>query len=424
MKKRIVIIGGGFAGYNLAKELNKDSQFQITLIDKNNYNYFPPLIYQVATGFLSPTSIIYPFRKLLRRYKNVTFRLGKLLEIMPSTNEVRLSNGTVSYDYLVIATGTVSNYFGIRNIKKYAVFMKTIDDAINLRNNFLSQLENASLLNTSEEIAEELNLVIVGGGPTGVELAGVFAEMKKTFLPVEYPNLKGEENFQTIHLLDGGPTLLSPMSEKSQKYTYEELKKLNVNIILNAQVIDYDGQFVYLKDGTSIKAKNMIWTAGVTGVIFRGLQEQDYGRGKRILVDEHNKLIHYSNIFAIGDICLQTTDEKLPHGHPQQAQVAIQQGVNLAKNLIRIRKNESLEPFEYLDKGSMAIIGRNKAVADLPKNIHFNGFFAWFLWIFVHVMSLVNTTNKLRTLANWVKSYFNQDSSLRVLIRPKKERSI
>jgi NADH dehydrogenase len=393
MKKHIVIIGGGFAGINLANSLANNKNFTITLVDKNNYHFFPPLIYQVATGFLEPSSISYPFRKLLKENKNIRFWLGEFFEVLPSENKIKLSNGELTYDYLVFA--------------------------LNMRNILLQRIEKATVTKNKAEKKRLLTMVVAGGGPTGVEVSGMFAEMSKTIIRKEYPELSHIRKTE-IYLVDGGDRLLAPMSEKSQKYTLESLKQLGVEVKLNMHVVDYDGNVVTFKDGTYIKTKNLIWAAGVSAMIFEGIPKECYGRAKRLIVDEFNKIKGTDNIYAIGDTCImENTDVKFPHGHPQVAQVAIQQGKNLAQNLNNLQLNKMLQTFRYKDKGSMAIIGRAKAVADIPINTNFNGFFAWMMWLFVHIMSLVNYRNRLKTLYNWAIAYFTKDQSLRIIVRPK-----
>jgi NADH dehydrogenase len=417
MQKKILIIGGGFGGVNLANELSSDNQFQITLIDKNNYNFFPPLIYQVATGFLEPSSISYPFRKLFRGKENIRFRLGEFLKVIPSENKVILSNGELTYDFLVLATGTESNYFGMENVKKNAIPMKTLDDALQMRNMLLQRLEKATTTTDPEEKKKLLTIVVAGGGPTGVEVSGMFAEMRQNVIRKEYPELSGQGG--EIYLIDGAPTLLAPMSKASQEDTFTALSKLGVNIKLNTQVKDFVDDEVIFTNGESIKTKTLIWAAGVTSHVFEGIPTESYGRGRRMIVDEFNKIAGTENIYAIGDTCFQSSDENFPNGHPQVAQVAIQQGKKLATNLSALLQERPLQAFKYHDKGSMAIIGRNKAVADLPSpKLHFKGFIAWLMWLFIHLISLINFRNRIKTLYNWMVAYFTKDQSLRMIIRP------
>lgn len=416
----IVIIGGGFAGLNLAKELLNHKDINVTLVDKNNYNFFPPLIYQVATAFLEPSSISYPFRKFFAGKKNLQFRLGELLEVKPAENRIVLNNGELSYDYLVFATGAETSYFGMENVKKNAIPMKTLNDAIEMRNTLLKNIEKASICKDIRKRRKLLTIVVAGGGPTGVEVSGMFAEMRKNILIKEYPELATSAS--NVYLVDGGDALLSPMSTSSQKDTLEALTKLGVVVKLHTRVVDYVDDTVFFADGSTIQTKNLIWAAGVTAREFQGIPAESYGRGKRMATDEFNKVNGTTNIYAIGDTCIQFNDPHFPSGHPQVAQVAIQQGLNLAGNFKAMVKGKPLRPFVYKDKGSMAIIGKNKAVVDLPKpKMHFKGFFAWLIWLFIHLVSLITYRNRLQTFYNWMIAYFAKDQSLRMIIRPDKK---
>jgi len=415
----IVIIGGGFAGINLAKELTDHKGIEVTLVDKNNYNFFPPLIYQVATAFLEPSSISYPFRKFFAGKKNLQFRLGELQKVIPAENKIELNNGELHYDKLVLATGAETSYFGMENVKKNAIPMKTLNDAIEMRNALLKNLEKAAICKDIHERRKHLTIVIVGGGPTGVEVSGMFAEMRKNILLKEYPEL--QTSASNIYLVDGGDALLSPMSKESQEDTIKAVTQLGVIVKLHTRVVDYKDDTVYFADGKTIQTKNLIWAAGVSAREFEGIPAESYGRGKRMATDPFNKVNATDNIYAIGDTCIQLTDPDFPNGHPQVAQVAIQQGVNLAENFKRIVQNKPLKPFKYNDKGSMAIIGKNKAVVDLPKpKMHFRGFFAWFIWLFIHLMSLITYRNRINTFYHWMIAYFSKDQSLRMIIRPEK----
>ena len=415
----IVIIGGGFAGINLAKALTNEKGITVTLVDKNNYNFFPPLIYQVATAFLEPSSISYPFRKFFAGKKNLQFRLGELLKVIPNENKVILNNGELVYDQLVFATGAETSYFGMENVRKNAIPMKTLNDAINMRNTLLKNLEKAAICKDIRKRRKLLTIVVAGGGPTGVEVSGMFAEMRKSILIKEYPEL--DTTASNIYLVDGGDALLSPMSVASQQDTLEAVTKLGVVVKLNTRVVDYKEDTVFFADGNTIQTKNLIWAAGITAREFEGIPAESYGRGKRILTDAFNKVNGTTNIFAIGDTCIQLTDENFSQGHPQVAQVAIQQGLNLADNFKNLLQQKALKPFIYKDKGSMAIIGKNKAVVDLPKpNLHFKGFFAWMIWLFVHLMSLITYRNRINTFYHWMIAYFSKDQSLRMIIRPDK----
>lgn len=420
--KRVVIVGGGFAGVNLAKELAKHNSYVITLVDKNNYNFFPPLLYQVATGYLETSNISYPFRKLFRGSNNFNFRMGTVIRVVQAENKLVLDTGELHYDILVFATGTETNYFGMENVKKNSIPMKTVQDAIYMRNTLLERLEKATR-EPDPAIRKKLTTIVVaGGGPTGVEISGMFAEMKKLVIPKDYPELIGSNG--EIYLVDGLKSVLAPMSEKSQKYTYETLTQMGVNIKLDCMVKDFNNDVVEFSTGETIEAKTLIWAAGVTASVFDGIEKESYGRGRRMLVDAYNKVDGTQNIYALGDTCLQTTDPAFPSGHTQVAQVAIQQGINLGKNLKNVAEGKALKPFVYYDKGSMAIIGRFKAVADLPKpKIHFNGFIAWMAWLFVHLVSLINFRNKVKTFYNWFVSYTTKDQSLRVIVKPGHENS-
>lgn len=422
MKKEIVIIGGGFAGVNLVKALKNEPNIHITLVDRNNYNFFPPLLYQVATGFLEVSNISYPFRRILRDQENANFHMGELEKILPLENKVVLSNAELNYDYLILATGTESNFFGNEHIMQNSLPMKTVNDALELRN-FIFQKTEEAIVSTDPKEKEKLTtIVIAGGGPTGVEVAGMLAEMRMNIFEKDYPELKKYP--LKIFLIDASETLLTPMSVKAQQYSKLSLEKMGVILKLNSLVKDFKDDIVVLEDGETIETKVLIWTAGVTSSIFEGLDVICYGSGRRLIVDEFNKVIETNNIYAIGDTCLQKFDPRFPNGHPQMAQVAIQQGKNLAKNLLNTLHNKSLIPFHYNDKGAMAIIGRSKAAADIPRpKLHVTGWFAWILWLFVHLFSLISYRNRVKTMYNWTTSYFTKDQILRMIIRPSVKRT-
>lgn len=415
-KKHIVVIGGGFAGLEILKQLSKSKIYDVTLVDLNNYNYFPPLLYQVAAGFMEPSAISYPFRKILRPYNNVRFRMDRLIEVVTEENKVILERGEMTYDILVMATGTKANFFGNDNVEQNAMAVKSISDALALRNSYLLRLERASRTKDDATRKKLLSYVIAGAGPTGVELSGIFAEMRKNILQKDFPELKNED-LGDIYLIDGSDSVLKPMSETAQKYTLKKLLDLGVKVTLNTRVEDFRDDVVYLSNGTTINSRNLIWTAGVTSRIFAGFKKEDFGQGGRMLTDEFNRILAYENIYALGDTALVQGDPSFPEGHPQVAQPAIQQARNLGKNLNR--KDKNWKPFRYIDHGSLAIIGRNKAVADLatPK-LRLVGFSAWFIWAFVHIRSLVNFKTKLRTFFDWVGYYFKKDQSFRMIIRP------
>ncbi|WP_026451304.1 NAD(P)/FAD-dependent oxidoreductase [Aequorivita capsosiphonis] len=420
--KKIVIIGGGFAGINLARKMGGKKGVQITLVDKNNYNFFPPLLYQVATGMLDVSSISIPFRTLFSGKKNLHFRLGELEEVIPVENKVKLSTGELAYDYLVIATGTKANYFGMENIQKNSLPMKTIDDAVKLRNFLIREAEKYTYCKDEVEKRKMRNIVISGAGPSGVEVAGMIAEMRNRTLADIYPELSNTP--LNIYLVDGAPTVLPPMREKSQKYSQESLEKMGIIVKLNKMVSDYKDDKVYFKDGESIETKTLIWTAGVTAMKFKGLSDDLYGKGNRLNVNEYNKVENSDSIFAIGDACLQMNDPNFPKGYPQLGSVASQQGENLARNLIVIAKKqnsedkgEDIKPFHYNDKGTMAIIGKSRAVADLnmPKTT-LTGWLAWFSWLFVHLFLLISYRNRFRTMWNWTSAYFGKGQSQGLMV--------
>ncbi|WP_288445871.1 NAD(P)/FAD-dependent oxidoreductase [uncultured Chryseobacterium sp.] len=417
MKKHILIVGGGFAGINLIKSLKNDKRFRITLVDKNNYHFFPPLIYQVATSFIEASNISYPFRKLFSENKNVKFHMGSLLRVNPESRTIDTDTGTLSYDYLVLALGTESNFFGMENVKRCALPMKNIEEALYLRNHILLTLEEAARNKNIKEAEKLQNIVIAGGGPTGVELAGMLAEMGKYIAQKEYPEIK--LGLSNLYLIDALPTLLSPMSQLAQKTAYEKLKELGVKILLNVSVKDYTDNKVILSDGSSIETETLIWTSGVIGKEIPGLPEESIGKGRRILVDDYNKVVETANIYAVGDLCLMLSEEKYPKGHPQLAQVAIQQGKNLAANFKRIEDGKVLEQFRYHDKGSMAIISKYNAVVDLPKH-SFNGFTAWLTWLFIHIIPLVGFKNKIQLAVDWFRLFITNNPSIRLILFPKR----
>ena len=416
--KKVVIVGGGFAGINLIKKLSKDSRFHITLVDKNNYTFFPPLLYQVATAFIEPSNISYPFRRLFQKKTNLRFHMGSLLKVNPEKNNIETDTGVVEYDHLVLALGTESNYFGMERVKANSLPMKTIDDALNLRNHLLLNMEEAVHTTDLKEKEKHLNIVICGGGPTGVELAGMLAELGRNIALKEYPEIKNLRTY--LYLIDAGKVLLGPMSEKSQDEATKVLKKLGVHVITNTAVKDYHDDTVYLSDGRTIPTNVLIWASGVIGREVPGLPAAVITRGRRVLVDEFNKVQGMQNIFALGDLCFMSADKHFPNGHPQLAQVAIQQGTLLAENLIKQANGKSMEAFAYNDKGSMAIIAKYKAVVDLPK-LFFKGFGAWFIWLFIHIIPLIGFRNKMKLAFSWFWSFLTNDPTLRLIIRPRKE---
>ncbi|THD33385.1 MAG: NAD(P)/FAD-dependent oxidoreductase [Flavobacterium johnsoniae] len=412
-QKRIIIVGAGFAGLTLAEDL-ENTGYEVYLIDRNNYHQFQPLLYQVATARLEPASISFPLRKVFQRSKNVKIRIADVLSVEADKKCLKTSIGDFSYDYLVLAYGCRTNYFGNKDLEHCAFPMKSVPEAIQLRNRILQTFEDAVITKSPEELQYILNFVIVGGGPTGVELAGALAEMKKNILPKDYP----DKDFSklTVYLLEGSPNVLNAMSDDSKKVSRKYLEQLGVIVKTGTVVENYDGRTVRLKNGETIEAKNVIWAAGVTGNQIEGIPETAITRGNRLIVNRFNEIENLKDVFAIGDIAYMTTP-KYVNGHPQLAAVANEQAKVLAKNFKLLAKNKPLKEYEYHDKGSMATIGKRKAVVDLP-SFSFQGRFAWFTWMFVHLMLILSVKNKLTIFVNWAFSYFSNDSTLRVLIKP------
>lgn len=416
---RIVIIGGGFAGISLAKKL-RNKNVQVVLLDKHNYHNFQPLMYQVATGGLEPDSIAYPIRKVVQEFKDVYFRLAEVREIDAKNNKVIADIGDLKYDYLVIATGSKTNYFGNKEIERNSMAMKTIPQSLNIRSLILENFEQALLTNDIDERHSLMNFVLVGGGPTGVELAGALAEMKKAILPKDYPDLDVRK--MEINLIQGSDRVLDSMSENASEKAEMFLLDLGVSIWKNVRVTGYDGKIVTTNSDLSFDSATVIWTAGVQGALPHGLKVDSFIKNvNRIKVNQYNQAEGYDNLFAIGDIAVMTS-EAYPQGHPMMAQPAMQQGRLLAENLIKIINKKEPKPFKYKDKGSMATIGRNKAVVDLP-NYQFSGVFAWFVWMFVHLFSLIGFKNKAVVFLNWVYNYIRFDREARLIMRPYKKRN-
>ena len=409
---RIVIVGGGFAGLALVEGL-KNKNVQIVLIDRNNFHQFQPLFYQVATSGLEPDSIVFPFRKQIKGYKNVSFRLAEVREIQASTNTVITDKGKLTYDYLVLATGTKTNFFGMEEVERNSLGMKDIRDSLNIRHMMLQNLEQAAITCDDVERDALTNFVIVGGGPAGVEMAGALAEFCKYILPKDYPEYPS--SIMNIFLVEAMDKLLIAMSDKASSKTLTYLENLNVTVLLNESVSNYDGKVVQTKNGKRILAKNLIWTAGVKGDFPKGIDQKHVAKGNRLKTDAYLKVEGQENIYAIGDIAVLISEET-PKGHPQVAQAAIQQGNYLALMLNNLNSNIPSKPFKYTDKGSLATVGKRKAVADLGK-LKFTGYFAWLLWSVVHLMSISGFRNKLLVGFNWAISYFSYEKSNRVIIR-------
>jgi NADH dehydrogenase len=416
-KPRVVIIGGGFGGLQLARSLSEKA-FQIVLIDKNNFHQFQPLFYQVATAGLEPSSIAFPLRKVFSKKQGIHIRMAEVTSIEPDKNCIQTSIGEIQYDHLIIATGADSNYFGNKEIQENSLPMKSIQEALQLRNTLFQCFEETLLTTNDEERSMYLNFVVVGGGPTGVEVAGTLAEMKRFILPKDFPEI--DFSSMRIILLEGSPRVLNAMSEVSSKKAKEYLTKMGVEVQCDTVVTSYDGSIATLKNGSSIATKTLIWAAGVKGNLIGGLSEESYLPSGRLVVDEYNRIINCSNIYAIGDVaCMQ--NELYPKGHPQMAQPAIQQGKTLAKNLLLQQQEKDMNAFKYKDLGSMATVGRNKAVVELP-NAKFQGFFAWILWLVVHLKSILGVRNKFLVLLNWIWNYVTYNLSLRLIIGPAKKK--
>ena len=411
----MVIVGAGFAGLRLARKL-RNSDFDILLVDKNNYHQFPPLFYQVATSGLEPSSIIFPLRKVFHEQKNIQIRITEVNEIKPEENRILTSIGDIAYDYLVIATGADTNFFGNQQIEEHALPMKSVGEALYLRNTILQNIENALVANEADKTAL-LNVVVVGGGPTGVEVSGALAEMKTNILPKDYPEMNFKD--MNIYLVEMGGKTLSAMSEAASKKSRQYLERLGVKVLTNTQVLSYDGQSAALSDGKRIETKNFIWAAGVKANLIKGLPFEAVTRGQRLTVDRFNKVQGTKNIYALGDLAFMST-EKFPNGHPQVATVANEQADYFYKNLIRQEKKQNPLPFEYSNKGSMATVGRHLAVVDLPF-IKFQGFLAWLFWMFLHLMLILGVKNKLFVFINWMFKYFTFDQSLRLILKPHKK---
>ena len=406
-----MIIGGGFGGIELAKGL-KNKEVEVILLDRNNHHTFQPLLYQVATGTLDAPSIAFPFRKMFRKQENFTFRMADVRGIDEANKVVDTDIGAIPYDYVVVATGATTNFFGNKDIEYYAMPMKNVKEAVSIRSFLLQNIEKSLLKTDQRERAPYLNFVVVGGGPTGVELSGAIAEIRNHILAKDYPELTKED--MTVYLVEGQPKILANLSPQASEKAELYLNELGVKVVLNVQVTGYDGEAITFADGKRIETKTVLWSAGVAGQIPEGVRKDIIVRGNRIQIDEACRVIGMKNIFAIGDVAAMITED-LPRGHPGVAPVAQQQGRFLAKHIIRMMNNQPTERFKYFDKGSMATIGRNKAVVDIGK-VRFQGFFAWWVWMFVHLMSLVGFRNRIVTFINWTISYLTFNAGIRLII--------
>jgi NADH:ubiquinone reductase (H+-translocating) len=414
-RKRVVIIGGGFGGLALSQKLAKTDDFQVVLIDKINYHQFQPLFYQVATAGLEPSAISFPLRLVFQNNPNVHVRVTEVTSINTEGNHIQTKLGLINYDYLVLAIGADTNFFGMANIQERALPMKSVSEALGLRNRLLQNFEDALTVENEDDRKGLLNIVVVGGGPTGVEVSGTLAEMKRHILPKDYPEL--DFDAMQVYLVESSPEVLDVMSNNASKNAKKYLLELGVNVINGKRVVDFDGKYAKINDGTQIRTNNLVWAAGIKANNIEGIAKEAITFGGRIKVDEFNKIDGLNNVFAIGDLAYMT-EEKFPKGHPQVAQPAIQQGNLLAQNLSAILRGNEPKPFRYNDLGSMATIGRNKAVVDLPY-FKFAGFFAWLTWMFVHLMSLVGIKNRVQIFINWLWNYITYDQSLRLIIKAK-----
>jgi len=413
-KKRVVIVGCGFAGLKLARKL-RHSGYQVVIVDKRNYHQFQPLFYQVATAGLEPSSISFPLRKIFQHYKDYYIRIAEVTNIDTDKQQLWTTLGIIKYDYLVLTQGASNFFFGMKNMESLSKPMKSVSEALDLRNNLLQNFENALAATTDEDREGFLNLVVVGGGPTGVEVSGALADMRKYVLGKDYPELNKEKIH--IYLLEGMNRLVLALSERSAEKAKEFLERLGVTVILNTQVRNFDGKNIETSDGKKIRTNLVIWTAGISGARIEGLRDISYGKNNRIIVDRFNQVKGYSNIFALGDVAMME-EPRFQHGHPQVAPVAIQQANLLAKNLVRTQDQKEMIPFSYKDKGTMATVGRNLAIVELP-NARFYGTFAWLIWMFVHLMSIVGIRNRFLVLINWFWNYVTYDTSLRLILKPK-----
>ena len=415
-QRRVVVVGGGLGGLKLVSSL-RDTDFQVVLVDKNNYNQFPPLIYQVASAGLEPSNISFPFRRLFQGWKNFFFRMAEVQHIDTEEKAIKTSIGTIHYDDLVLAAGATTNFFGNKNIEASALPMKSVSESMRLRNTILQNLERAETEDNEARKQALMNIAIVGGGPSGVEIAGVLAEMKQTILPRDYPDL--DTSCMHIYLINATPRLLGAMSERSSCEAEKALKELGVEVMTNCMVTDYVDKELVLKDGQRISAETVIWVSGIKANNIDGIPTESIGHAGRILVDRFNRVKGLKDVYAIGDQCIVEGDEAYPYGHPQLAQVAIQQAKTLAKNLIRQEKGETEQPFSYHNLGTMATIGRKKAVVEIGK-LKFGGFFAWLLWLVVHLRSILGVKNKTIVFLNWMWSYMNYKQSLRLILKAKR----
>jgi NADH:ubiquinone reductase (H+-translocating) len=415
---KIIIIGGGFGGLRLARNLNNKPGFEIILIDRFNYHQFQPLFYQVATAGLDASNISFPLRKVFHKSRNVKIRMAEVKQIIPNENKVITNIGDFDYDALVIATGADTNFFGNAGLAANAFPMKSTVEALQLRNRLLNNFEEATVATDPAELKKAMTIVVAGGGPTGVELSGAIADMKRYQLPKDYPELDFTQ--MKIYLLEGSGKTLGVMSEKSSEQSKKYLEKLGVTVMTNTLLKDFDGEKVTLQHGDIIETRMVIWAAGVKGNVPQGINKELIARGNRIKVDRQCRVQGHDNIYAIGDVAYME-EEAFPNGHPQVAPVAMQQADLLSNNLKRIEMKSSVKnllDFKYKDSGSMATVGRNLAVVDVPKpKLHFGGFFAWMIWMGLHLMLILGVKNRFFVFSNWLYNYFTYDQNLRLIFK-------
>lgn len=411
-KKRVVIVGGGFAGLNLAKKLRKCNQYQVVLIDQNNYHLFKPLLYQVASAGLDPSDVSFPFRKVFRAKKNIFFRMGRMLAVHPEQNRLETSSGSIHYDYLVIATGCVPNFFGIKDIEKYAWPMADVRDSLRIRNTMFYNLERAMIAPTDTDRQTMLNIVIVGGGASGVEIAGAMAEMRRYIVPKDYPGV--DIALMHIYLIEGRDRLLANMSSKTSAGCLQVLKEKGVEVLLGISVTDYRDNQVYCSDGRVIRTANLIWTSSVKSEVIKGIENSQKEHRGRILTDNYNRIKGFENIFAIGDVAF-VDDPLYPAGYPQLARVAISQGQRLAANLIALANDRPMKPYRYVPIGVLATVGRNRAFVEWGK-LYLEGFWAWMVWSVIHILFLIGVQSKIKVFTGWIWNYFGKDLPVRLII--------
>ena len=411
-KKRVVIVGGGFAGLNLAKKLRKCNQYQVVLIDQNNYHLFKPLLYQVASAGLDPSDVSFPFRKVFRAKKNIFFRMGRMLAVHPEQNRLETSSGSIHYDYLVIATGCVPNFFGIKDIEQYAWPMADVRDSLRIRNTMFYNLERAMIAPTDTDRQTMLNIVIVGGGASGVEIAGAMAEMRRYIVPKDYPGV--DIALMHIYLIEGRDRLLANMSSKTSAGCLQVLKEKGVEVLLGISVTDYRDNQVYCSDGRVIRTANLIWTSGVKSEVIKGIENSQKEHRGRILTDNYNRIKGFENIFAIGDVAF-VDDPLYPAGYPQLARVAISQGQRLAANLIALANDRPMKPYRYVPIGVLATVGRNRAFVEWGK-LYLEGFWAWMVWSVIHILFLIGVQSKIKVFTGWIWNYFGKDLPVRLII--------